>query len=439
MKCKNCNKEIENNIYCPYCGELIKENELGSDNHVNLNEDLGENFVENIKKYKRILGTLGAIVLVIIVGFGVFNFIKGGAVSENKVKELVVGQYVGIYGNEYKITKDNLESFKIKSRDTERKNSDIITADIVLNLDSMKVEAEGYISLIYYNNKGWEFNNLSLDNLEVTPNENIDEKLEELLLDESFSLGSSYFTIEEEDSIEDIEVKDGKDNLEKDFTCNIVTSNGFLKAIIPLEGVATFENGEWHISDLTSTAKSISSVTELEENPEEGLKDHIENLLEDKNLSFTFVKGEEKETLNVSSDLLDDLKIDSYEEVTSNIVVQISGTINSGAITNATFKGELTIAKGFNDSYVKYNSLEVSEFELKELDESTIKELLIGKTVDGKTVTESRANTFKITSSEKNGLFSARIKGTINMGDGEKEISITTRLSENSDGELNWN
>lgn len=439
MKCKNCNKEIENNIYCPYCGELIRENEVCHEEHADLNKDLGENVVENIKKHKKLLGIIGAVIIVIIAGLGIFNFIKGGAVSENKVEEMLVGQYVDVYNDSYEITKENLESFNIKSRETERKNSDMIVADITLDLDTMKVDAKAYISLVYYDKSGWNFNNISLDKLDVTPNENVEENLSDLLLDESFYLGYEYFTIEEDDKIEDIKVKDGKDNLVKSFTCNMVTSNGFLKAIIPLEGEAVFEDGQWYISDLTSTAKSLSSVTELEENPEEGIKDHIEELIEDKSLNFTFVKGEEEGTLNIPSDLLKDLKVDKFEEAGDNIVIEISGTIESGAITKAKFKGELTIAKGFNDSYVKYNSLEVSEFELKEADESTIKKLLVGKTIDGKTVTESRANTFKIATSEKSGLFSARIKGTIDMGDGEKEVNISTRLSENSDGELDWN
>lgn len=439
MKCKNCNKEIENNIYCPYCGELIRENEVCHEEHADLNKDLRENVVENIKKHKKLLGIIGAVIIVIIAGLGIFNFIKGGAVSENKVEKMLVGQYVNVYNDSYKITEKNLESFNIKSRETERKSSDMIVADITLDLDTMKVDAKAYISLVYYDKSGWNFNNISLDKLDVTPNENVEENLSDLLLDESFYLGYEYFTIEEDDKIEDIKVKDGKDNLVKSFTCNMVTSNGFLKAIIPLEGEAVFEDGQWYISDLTSTAKSLSSVTELEENPEEGIKDHIEELIEDKSLNFTFVKGEEEGTLNIPSDLLKDLKVDKFEEAGDNIVIEISGTIESGAITKAKFKGELTIAKGFNDSYVKYNSLEVSEFELKEADESTIKKLLVGKTIDGKTVTESRANTFKIATSEKSGLFSARIKGTIDMGDGEKEVNISTRLSENSDGELDWN
>lgn len=439
MKCKNCNKEIENNIYCPYCGELIRENEVCHEEHADLNKDLSENVVENIKKHKKLLGIIGAVIIVTIVGIGIFNFIKGGAVSENKVEKMLVGQYVNVYNDSYKITEKNLESFNIKSRETERKSSDMIVADITLDLDTMKVDAKAYISLVYYDKSGWNFNNISLDKLDVTPNENVEENLSDLLLDESFYLGYEYFSIEEDDKIEDIKVKDGKDNLVKSFTCNMVTSNGFLKAIIPLEGEAVFEDGQWYISDLTSTAKSLSSVTELEENPEEGIKDHIEELIEDKSLNFTFVKGEEEGTLNIPSDLLKDLKVDKFEEAGDNIVIEISGTIESGAITKAKFKGELTIAKGFNDSYVKYNSLEVSEFELKEADESTIKKLLVGKTIDGKTVTESRANTFKIATSEKSGLFSARIKGTIDMGDGEKEVNISTRLSENSDGELDWN
>ena len=439
MKCKNCNKEIENNIYCPYCGELIRENEVCHEEHADLNKDLSENVVENIKKHKKLLGIIGAVIIVIIAGLGIFNFIKGGAVSENKVEKMLVGQYVNVYNDSYKITEKNLESFNIKSRETERKSSDMIVADITLDLDTMKVDAKAYISLVYYDKSGWNFNNISLDKLDVTPNENVEENLSDLLLDENFYLGYEYFTIEEDDKIEDIKVKDGKDNLVKSFTCNMVTSNGFLKAIIPLEGEAVFEDGQWYISDLTSTAKSLSSVTELEENPEEGIKDHIEELIEDKSLNFTFVKGEEEGTLNIPSDLLKDLKVDKFEEAGDNIVIEISGTIESGAITKAKFKGELTIAKGFNDSYVKYNSLEVSEFELKEADESTIKKLLVGKTIDGKTVTESRANTFKIATSEKSGLFSARIKGTIDMGDGEKEVNISTRLSENSDGELDWN
>ena len=446
MKCKNCNKEIENNIYCPYCGELIRENEVSNDFNTDLNKDLGENVLKNgqtilngAKKHKKILGIIGAIVVIIIVAFGVVNFIKGGAVSENKVEDMLVGKSVEIYSNSYKMTDENIEKFEIKSRDTERKSSDMIKADITLDLESMKVDAKAYISLVYYDKDGWELNNVYLEDLEVTPKENIEDKLSDLLVDEGFYLGFGYFTVEEDDKVEDIKVKEGKDNLVKDFTCNLVTSNGFLKAIIPLEGEAIFEDGEWEISELSTTAKSLASVSELEENPEEGLKEHIEELLEDKSLRFTFVKGEDKETLNIPSDLLNNLKVDTFEEAGENIVIEISGTIESGAITKGNFKGELTITKSFNDSYIKYNSLEVTDFELKEVDENKMKELLVGKTIDGKIVTQSRADTFKLSSSEKNGLFSASIKGTIDMGDGEKELNITTRLSLDSKGELNWN
>lgn len=189
MRCNSCNNEfinIDGLKFCPYCGEKIEEkvDMQGEQVPNKINNGDAENIVESgmaekkeqdtsampvisekdIKKYKRdkffalfkktlvrrkVIIPIIAMLAVITVGVFAYSFFIVRPVNEVRIKEDLIGEVVTLpKGTIIKINKDNMKSFTISNRNTDKSRDEI---KLALTLDNDAVEAKVSLSLVYIN------------------------------------------------------------------------------------------------------------------------------------------------------------------------------------------------------------------------------------------------------------------------------------------------
>lgn len=191
MRCNSCNNEfinINGLKFCPYCGEKIEEkidslgetipnnngNENGKGNEANIVEPSLEEKKEqdtsampvisdkDIKKYKRdkffawvkktfihrkVIIPMIAIISVIIVLVFAYSFFIVKPIDDARIKEELIGTVVTLpKGTVIKINKDNMKSFIISNRNTQKGKDDI---KVAVTLDNDVLEAKVLLSVVY--------------------------------------------------------------------------------------------------------------------------------------------------------------------------------------------------------------------------------------------------------------------------------------------------
>lgn len=196
---------MNNNFNNPYINQ----------GQVNGNVYSGFNNKNNTAKNKRlgiIIGScIGAAILLIIVGGILYNALSGKALSEDKIRESLVGEEVYLLGNDVEISENNMKKVEVLDRKTKKKSSDQVKVEITLeNGDTTFVfdataefsngvyVASGDIeaSIDYeWDNDTWEivYSKLSL-NGNTTKNDSVDE--EQLKKSLESYLSSGYVSYE---------------------------------------------------------------------------------------------------------------------------------------------------------------------------------------------------------------------------------------------------
>ena len=185
MRCNSCNNEFVNINglkFCPYCGEKIEEkidmqDEKNSSNNVNeenivdpilkdkKDQDTSEMPVisnKDIRKYKRDklfawikktfmhkkvlipIISLISIIIILVLSYSLF-IVK--PIDDVRIKEDLIGTVVTLpKGTVIKISKDNMKSFIVSNRSTEKGKDEI---KLALTLNNDVLEAKVLLSVVY--------------------------------------------------------------------------------------------------------------------------------------------------------------------------------------------------------------------------------------------------------------------------------------------------
>ncbi|MBU3111079.1 hypothetical protein [Clostridium lacusfryxellense] len=292
ISCKNEFTNINGLKFCPYCGEKIdgKLNLEGEENPISTGEVDAESInksdvnkkerqftqampvisQKDINKYKRdkIFATfkntfikmkviVPILLLLAIIGIGtfVYAFFIVKPVNDARIKDDLIGKVVTLpKGTSIKIDKDNIESFSIKSRNTEKSKDNI---KLAVTFNNGYVEAKTILSLVYLDegkNQWKASGGIVLDSLtSLKPVVGMDEvkfktdlkKLSIPISDATVTLGDqvvkkldiSLRTPELENSKEEILVSTSIDS-------GIISSTGTIKCNL------VFENEKWSIDTI---------------------------------------------------------------------------------------------------------------------------------------------------------------------------------------------
>ena len=185
MRCKSCKNEfinINGLKFCPYCGEKIdmqgekdtnytnnvnEENIVGTDRADEKEQDTSampaiskkdirkykrDNFFAWVKKtlrHRKVIIPILAMLAVIIIGVFAYSFFIVRPVSEVRIKEDLIGKIITLpKGTSIKINKENMKSFTISNRNTDKSNDEI---KLALILDNDALEAKVLLSVVYIN------------------------------------------------------------------------------------------------------------------------------------------------------------------------------------------------------------------------------------------------------------------------------------------------
>ena len=292
ISCKNEFTNINGLKFCPYCGEKIDEkiNLKGEQIPISTGDEDAESITKSnvnkkerqftqtmpvisqkdINKYKRdkffatfkktfikMKVIIPILLLLAIIGVGtfVYAFFIVKPVADARIKEDLIGKVVTLpKGTSIKIDKDNIESFSVKSRNTDKSKDDVKLAVTFNNGD---VEAKTILSLVYlYEGKNqWKTSGgIVLDSLtSLKPLVGMDEdkfkadlkKLSIPISDTPITLGSQ--DVKELDiSLRTPDLENGKEEILvlASIDSGLLSSTGKIKCNL------VFENENWSIDTI---------------------------------------------------------------------------------------------------------------------------------------------------------------------------------------------
>lgn len=295
MICDSC-KHGFTNIYglrfCPYCGEKIDEKIKleGEQIPISIHDEDADNITKSdvnekerqftqdmpvvskkdINKYKRdkffdafkktfikMKVIIPILLLLVIIGVGtfVYAFFIVKPVSDARIKEDLIGKVVTLpKGTSIKIDKDNIESFSVKSRNTDKSKDDV---KLAVTFNNGNVEAETILAFVYlYEGKNqWKVNGgIVLDSLtSLKPVVGMDEekfkadlkKLSIPISDATITLGGQY--VKKLDiSLRTPDLENGKEEIlvKASIDSGLLSSTGNIKCKL------VFENENWTIDTI---------------------------------------------------------------------------------------------------------------------------------------------------------------------------------------------
>ncbi|MBZ9687056.1 hypothetical protein G9F72_012050 [Clostridium estertheticum] len=293
MICNYCNNEFTNINglkFCPYCGEEIEESvdsKVGQSAD-KINNVESENIVagdtltkkhedtlpmpaiteKDIKKYKRdkffsslrkpvinlkVIIPIMALLVVIAGGVFAFTLAKVKPVDEVRIKEDLIGKVITLpKGTSIKISKDNMKSFSINTRNTDKSKDQI---KVALTLNNGALEAKTLISAVYTNQgkNQWKISDeIILDKVTaIKPVVGMDEKkLLESLKKLSITIADTKIILGGKDvknlgiSLRTPDLENGKEEIQVQTSID----SGLLAATGKLKCSLVFENEAWSIA-----------------------------------------------------------------------------------------------------------------------------------------------------------------------------------------------
>ncbi len=288
MICNNCTNEftnIDGLKFCPYCGEEL-EGPMNS--NVESKDSKGEKIVtgeenkkkhedtlpmptiteEHLKKYKRdkffsslkkpniklkVIIPIIALLFVITGGVFAYNILIVKPVDEVTIKENLVGKIITLpKGTSIKISKDNMKSFSIKNRNTD-KNKDDINLALTLNNGSIEVNILGSVVYTYQGKKQWKISDgIILDKvITLKPVVGMAEnKFLEALKKLSISIADTKITLGGKDvkglaiTLRTPELENGKEEIQ----VQISIDSGLMATTGKIKCRLVFENEAWSIA-----------------------------------------------------------------------------------------------------------------------------------------------------------------------------------------------
>jgi len=295
MICNSCNNEFTNINglkFCPYCGGRIEEpvelkgqeipdkiNNVESESLINANikKNTHENTLpmpaitkKHINKYNReklfysfkktfknmkVIIPIMALLVIIAGGVFAYKFFILKPVDEVRIKQDLMGKIITLpKGTSIKISKDNLKSFNISTRTTEKTKDDI---KVTVTLSNGAIEAKTLLSVVYtYQGKNqWKISDkVILDKaISIKPLVGMDEKkFMESLRKLNISIADSTIDLGGQD-VKNIDISLRTPNLEngkEEVLVQTSIDSGLLATTGKIRCKLVFQNEAWSISTI---------------------------------------------------------------------------------------------------------------------------------------------------------------------------------------------
>ena len=407
MICNNCNNQFTNINglkFCPYCGEEIEEPidskvEQSSDKINNVkNENIGaaegnkkkhEDTLpmpavtdDDIKKYKRdkffaslkkstksmkVIIPIIALLVVIAGGAFAYTLFIVKPVDEVRIKEDIMGKIITLpKGTSIKINNDNMKSFSISTRNTDKSKDDI---KVALTLNNGSIEAKTLISIVYtYQGKNqWKISDeVVLDKVaEIKPVVGIDEKkFLESLKKLSINIADTEVILGGKDvkslgiSLRAPDLENGKEEIQVQTSID----SGLLGTTGKIKCNLVFENEAWTITTtqknstddfILSLSPTFSDKAVIEAIREKGLEETVTYSSFFEGKGYT-IKDSFTKSINISGKRYDVQKGVLYVTAKrENIAGEIKSVLSTGYTFSISFSkvaltdsGKTTVNRG---------------------------------------------------------------------------------------------
>lgn len=397
---------------------------------------------KNKKSYKGLIISLVVVLVLAVVGAGVLIYLKGKIISEDKIKEIIIGEKVDIEGYEEKLTSKKITEFKINDRDSAWRDYDNIEAELVLNLDEIKMSLDTTIKLRFKNGE-WVVKSIDVDEIaDINLSDDSIKNVENDLKKCYFEYGDyDYIDLDSDivKKISNINIED-KEGFAAVLTAEVLLSNGILEAKYKVEGEVEYslysKNWQFTSSSLEST------VIEAEKIIEGGDSEGIVNIIKD-----TFEYGEyieykpegsdKSEEIRIDGKAIQELKVNSFVNDDKGIKVDLEMKASSGVLKEAVITGVLYLNKSLLYPEIVESKLAITTLNYDEISLDTIKEALKEYTFKDKQITDEELNTFVITKSANGEYLDERyVNGTITIAGTQQKLLIKAYLSYNYDNDI---
>ena len=193
---------------------------------------------KNKKSYKGLIISLVVVLVLAVVGAGVLIYLKGKIISEDKIKEIIIGEKVDIEGYEEKLTSKKITEFKINDRDSAWRDYDNFVGELVLNLVEIKMCLDTTIKLRFKNGE-WVVKSIDVDEIaDINLSDDSIKNVENDLKKCYFEYGDyDYIDLDSDivKKISNINIED-KEGFVAVLTAEVLLSNGILEAKYKVEG-----------------------------------------------------------------------------------------------------------------------------------------------------------------------------------------------------------
>lgn len=431
---------MNNNFNNPYMNQ----------GQVNGNVYSGFNNKNNTAKNKRlgiIIGScIGAAILLIIVGGILYNALSGKALSEDKIRESLVGEEVYLLSNDVEISENNMKKVEVLDRKTKKKSSDQVKVEITLENGDTTFVFDATAQYYYFKDEGWKLSGAIQDNVKDIKTdkdfnklikENIQE--DETIYSDTTRLNTSSLT---EVTGAQLQVNENsysyKVNATAEFSNGVYSASGDIEASIDYE----WDNDTWEI--VYSKLSLNGNTTKNDSVDEEQLKKSLESYLSSGYVSYEkkYVIGTREVSANtsVTGDFVTSLNINKYvmNDSSNLIVAEVTGTISEGIIKNVEFQGNVSVPLNITKDADSDAKLNIVSGTVEGPSEEDVQSLLIDKRFDGNKIDITTASSFKETKRNEDGVMNKILHGTLTVNGQPVEVQVEMTLTSDYNGNIQW-
>ena len=431
---------MNNNFNNPYMNQ----------GQVNGNVYSGFNNKNNTAKNKRlgiIIGScIGAAILLIIVGGILYNALSGKALSEDKIRESLVGEEVYLLGNDVEISENNMKKVEVLDRKTKKKSSDQVKVEITLENGDTTFVFDATAQYYYFKDEGWKLSGAIQYNVKDIKTdkdfnklikENIQE--DETIYSDTTRLNTSSLT---EVTGAQLQVNENsysyKVNATAEFSNGVYAASGDIEASIDYE----WDNDTWEI--VYSKLSLNGNTTKNDSVDEEQLKKSLESYLSSGYVSYEkkYVIGTREVSANtsVTGDFVTSLNINKYvmNDSSNLIVAEVTGTISEGIIKNVEFQGNVSVPLNITKDADSDAKLNIVSGTVEGPSEEDVQSLLIDKRFDGNKIDITTASSFKETKRNEDGVMNKILHGTLTVNGQPVEVQVEMTLTSDYNGNIQW-
>lgn len=417
---------------------------------VNGNVYSGFNNKNNTAKNKRlgiIIGScIGAAILLIIVGGILYNALSGKALSEDKIRESLVGEEVYLLGNDVEISENNMKKVEVLDRKTKKKSSDQVKVEITLENGDTTFVFDATAQYYYFKDEGWKLSGAIQDDVKDIKTdkdfnklikENIQE--DETIYSDTTRLNTSSLT---EVTGAQLQVNENsysyKVNATAEFSNGVYAASGDIEASIDYE----WDNDTWEI--VYSKLSLKGNTTKNDSVDEEQLKKSLESYLSSGYVSYEkkYVIGTREVSANtsVTGDFVTSLNINKYvmNDSSNLIVAEVTGTISEGIIKNVEFQGNVSVPLNITKDADSDAKLNIVSGTVEGPSEEDVQSLLIDKRFDGNKIDITTASSFKETKRNEDGVMNKILHGTLTVNGQPVEVQVEMTLTSDYNGNIQW-